>query len=312
MNQDIYVVIEHVRGQVADISYVMLAAARQLARGTGGDVVAVLLGHQAQGLAANLAARRVLYIDHPALADFTSDAYREALAGLIGENKPRAVLLGNTSMGADVASLLSAHLELPLVSSCHSVDAEGRLTSQICGGKIMAESQLADTTTLGNNDPRWLQARRWTKRTAARGHGGASPRAGEPEGYADEVHRARSRGCGHFQRADLGRRRARHSDPRQHGAGRGIGRGAGRRGVRLAPGGGPGLAAHLAPGRANRARRSSPSYTWRSASAARPSTRRALPDSELIVAVNTDPAAPIFDDSQIWNDGRFTRLGAQP
>jgi len=31
MNQDIYVIVEHLRGQVADISYVMLAAARLLA-----------------------------------------------------------------------------------------------------------------------------------------------------------------------------------------------------------------------------------------------------------------------------------------
>ena len=51
MNQDIYVVVEHLRGQVADISYVMLAAARVLADGTGGSVVAVLLGHNAQELA---------------------------------------------------------------------------------------------------------------------------------------------------------------------------------------------------------------------------------------------------------------------
>ena len=55
MNQDIYVVIEHLQGQVADISYVMLAAARVLVQETGGNVVAVLLGHEAQGLAGNLA-----------------------------------------------------------------------------------------------------------------------------------------------------------------------------------------------------------------------------------------------------------------
>ena len=37
MNQDIFVVIEHLRGQVADISYVMLAAARELAQWSGGQ-----------------------------------------------------------------------------------------------------------------------------------------------------------------------------------------------------------------------------------------------------------------------------------
>ena len=56
MNQDIYVVIEHLQGQVAEISYTMLAAAREMAGGTGGQVVGVLLGKDAQKLAENLAA----------------------------------------------------------------------------------------------------------------------------------------------------------------------------------------------------------------------------------------------------------------
>ena len=82
MSQNLFVVIEHFRGQVADISYVMLAAARQLSQAAGGEVVAVLLGHKAQGLADTLAADRVLYMDDAALAEFTSDAYQVALAAL--------------------------------------------------------------------------------------------------------------------------------------------------------------------------------------------------------------------------------------
>jgi electron transfer flavoprotein alpha subunit len=148
MNQDIYVVVEQLRGQVADISYVMLAAARVLAEGSGGSVVAVLLGHNSQELAGDLAADRVLYVDHPALADFTSDAYQKVLAGLIGEDKPRAVLFGHTSIGADVAGVLSARLGLPLVSQCQSFSPDGGYVSQICGGKIMAEGDLPGPTAL--------------------------------------------------------------------------------------------------------------------------------------------------------------------
>jgi electron transfer flavoprotein alpha subunit len=148
VNQDIYVVIEHLKEQVTDISYVMLAAGRVLVQETAGNVVAVLLGHEAQGLANNLAANRVFYLDHPALADFTSDAYLEALAGLINEHQPRAVLLGHTSMGMDVASGLSARLELPLVSQCYRFSPNGKFVSQICGGKIMAEGDLPGPTAL--------------------------------------------------------------------------------------------------------------------------------------------------------------------
>ena len=148
MSQDIYVLIEHLQGQVADISYTMLAAGRELAQGTGGKVVAVLLGNNAKELAKDFAADGVLYLDHTALAEFTSDAYQKVLADLIGKDQPRAVLFGNTSIGADVASVLSMRLGLPLVRSCRSFTKDDKFVSQICGGKIMAEGELPGPTAL--------------------------------------------------------------------------------------------------------------------------------------------------------------------
>lgn len=148
MNQDIFVVIEHLRGQVADISYVMLAAARELAQWSGGRVVAVLMGHNNSGLSSNFASDQVLHLNHPLLAEFTSDAYQIALSDLINEKKPRAVLFGHTSIGTDIAGSLSARLDFPLVSSCRAFAPGGKFICQICGGKIMAEGGLPDTTTL--------------------------------------------------------------------------------------------------------------------------------------------------------------------
>ena len=148
MNQDIFVIIEHLQGKIANISYVMLAAVRELAQSNGGKVIAVLLGHNAQGLAGNLAADQVIYIDHPVLADFTSDAFQKVLAGLIDENKPKAVLFGHTSIGMDLAGVLSVRLGLPLVSSCLRLLGNGKFVSQICGGKIMAEGDLPGPTAI--------------------------------------------------------------------------------------------------------------------------------------------------------------------
>ncbi len=151
MSADIHVVIEHVQGEVAEISYVMLGLARTLARGTGGQVVALLLGHEARDLAADLAADRVLYVDHPELSSFTSEAYRQVLAGLLADRQARAVLFGDTTIGADLAGVLSAQLELPLVSHCLALRAEGDepvFVSRICGGKILAEGSLPAPTAL--------------------------------------------------------------------------------------------------------------------------------------------------------------------
>jgi len=148
VNQDIYVVIEHLQGKVADISYVMLAAAATIAQGTGGQVVGILLGHNAHELANTLSADRVDYLEHPALSEFTSDAYLNALYKIIKEGEPRAVLMGNTSIGADIAGVLSVRLGLPLISSCISFNGEGKFTSQICGGKIMTEGPIPEPTAL--------------------------------------------------------------------------------------------------------------------------------------------------------------------
>jgi electron transfer flavoprotein alpha subunit len=148
MSQDVFVVIEHLRGQISDTSFVMLAGARHLSQCTGGNVTALLLGHNAQGLAGNLAADKVLYMEHAALAEFSSDAYRIALASLIQEHSPRAVILGHSSIGMDVASGLSAKLGIPVINSVCSFTTDGKYVSQICGGKIMAEGDLPSPTAL--------------------------------------------------------------------------------------------------------------------------------------------------------------------
>ena len=148
MSQDIYVVIEHLRNQVSDTSYVMLAGARQLTHSKGGSVIAVLLGHNAKDLAKNLAADKVIYIDHASLSEFTSDAYLVTLEKLIKESSPCVMLFGHTSIGMDIAGGLSTKLGLPLVSSCRSFTDNGKYISQICGGKIMAEGDLIGPTTL--------------------------------------------------------------------------------------------------------------------------------------------------------------------
>jgi len=151
MNKDILVVIEHIRGEVADISYMMIAAARQLAETTEGEVLAVLMGSGVENLAGNLAADKVIYFEDPQLADFTSGTYQQTLEILISEVNPRAVILGHTSIGMEVASLLSAKSDLPIVSSCLRFSGDNgsvKFTSQLYGGKILAEGLIPEPTAL--------------------------------------------------------------------------------------------------------------------------------------------------------------------
>jgi electron transfer flavoprotein alpha subunit len=151
MNQDIYVLIEQFKGKVTDMAFMALAQAKELAAASGGKVVGVLLGSSVAGLAKDLAADKVLVYDDPALADFTWDAYLKVLAGLIQAEQPRLVLLGETTIGADAASGLSARLGLPLVGYCARITAAGgtfKYTSQVCGGKLLAQGDLPEGTVL--------------------------------------------------------------------------------------------------------------------------------------------------------------------
>lgn len=146
MSQNIFVVAEHLKGSLTDSTFEILGAARTLANATGGQVVAVLCGNGVGTLATQMsAADRVLLVEDPSLEHFTPQASTIVLEQLIKEHQPRLTMLLYTSMGMDLAAGLSARLNLPHVAYCKGVQVDGGsivATSQIYGGKIQAESAI--------------------------------------------------------------------------------------------------------------------------------------------------------------------------
>jgi electron transfer flavoprotein alpha subunit len=144
--QDILVLAETHQESVADIALEMLAGARQLATVTGGQVVALLLGQDAARHAPKLAAAdRILAIHDPQLAAFSPGPYLAVLESVIASESPRAVMVGSTSIGLDVAPALGARLNAPVVGGCQRVSAEnGRLkvTASFCAGKMLADVEV--------------------------------------------------------------------------------------------------------------------------------------------------------------------------
>jgi len=148
---EILVFIEHFQGKVSDISYISLAHAHTLATSIGGKVIGVLLGSGIEPAAKDLLADEVLMIDDPSLADFIYDDHVAALAALINEKQPRFMIFGDTSIGSDVAGGLSARLKIPLLSFCKEFIVEGgvpKFVAQICGGKILVEGGFPEGTSL--------------------------------------------------------------------------------------------------------------------------------------------------------------------
>jgi electron transfer flavoprotein alpha subunit len=152
MANNILVVAEHFQGNVTDITFELLGKGRELARALGGNLGVALLGHDVAGLVTALGAADVVYTaDRAELREFTPDAYAAVLGNAIGQASPRVVLLGSTSVGLDLLSLLSARLELPCVDNCvalNTQDGELVATCQIYGGKLFAEVRLPQQTTL--------------------------------------------------------------------------------------------------------------------------------------------------------------------
>ncbi|MBI5053671.1 MAG: electron transfer flavoprotein subunit alpha/FixB family protein [Chloroflexi bacterium] len=143
MSNDVLILAEHLNNKVSDISYEMIGKAKELAPKFGGKAIAILMGSGVKSLAESLGADSVLYVDDPALAQFNPEAYSRALAAVIKDRAPRMVMMGNTSMGMDVGAWLSVSTGLPLIAYVNGLAVEGSslvATSQIYGGKIQAEA----------------------------------------------------------------------------------------------------------------------------------------------------------------------------
>jgi electron transfer flavoprotein alpha subunit len=140
MSDDIFVLVEHHDGTVADPTHELLGKAAELGR-----PIACLFGNGARGLADGLAAEAVLSVEDPMLERFLPEAYAATLAALVDARDPRLVLIANTTVGMDVAGALSARTGRPLVAYCTEIGFEGDatvMTSQVYGGKLSAEVEV--------------------------------------------------------------------------------------------------------------------------------------------------------------------------
>ncbi|MBN2506539.1 MAG: electron transfer flavoprotein subunit alpha/FixB family protein [Verrucomicrobia bacterium] len=148
MANPILVLAEQVRGELADITFEMLGAGRALAIASGAPLYAALLGSEAAPLAAKLgAADKVFTVEHPHLDLAPAGTVAAALKGLVDHTQAGLVLLGCTNVSLGIGSMLAAHSGLPLVNFCRAITFQaGTLTctSQLFGGKILSDVKLAD------------------------------------------------------------------------------------------------------------------------------------------------------------------------
>ncbi|WP_027415441.1 electron transfer flavoprotein subunit alpha/FixB family protein [Aneurinibacillus terranovensis] len=122
MGRKVLVLTETKDGKLRNVSFEALTVARQLAE--GGEVVAALFGSVA---ATNLdeiskyGADKLYIVDEEKVSVYTADAYSQALHQLIEKVEADVILMGHTAMGKDLAPRVAARLGIGLISDCTGV-----------------------------------------------------------------------------------------------------------------------------------------------------------------------------------------------
>ncbi len=117
----VYVFAQQVDGEVSGIAYELLGKAKDLAKDLNTDVTAVLIGYNVKGLVDGLAqygADKVIVVDDKELEVYRTEPYTHALASVINEYKPEIVLVGATAIGRDLGPRVSARVATGLTADC--------------------------------------------------------------------------------------------------------------------------------------------------------------------------------------------------
>jgi electron transfer flavoprotein alpha subunit len=117
----IWVYIEHTDGRIADVSLELTGKARELADQLDHEVVALLCGDGVEALAWDVirhGADRVLYADHPELADYRTLPHARVAITEARRRRPEIFLIGGTPNGRDLAPRVASALRCGLTADC--------------------------------------------------------------------------------------------------------------------------------------------------------------------------------------------------
>ena len=117
----VYVFAQQVDNELSGIAFELLGKAKDLAKDLNTDVTAILIGYQVKNLADELAAYgadKVIVVDDPELKEYRTEPYTHAMASVINEYKPDIVLVGATAIGRDLGPRVSARVATGLTADC--------------------------------------------------------------------------------------------------------------------------------------------------------------------------------------------------
>ena len=137
----VLVVTEHLRGQVRDVTFELIAAGREL----GGPLAVAVIGADPGALNVNRAGVDDVVHVQVEQAEFENDVYQHALEALIAERRPRVILLGFTVNSLGYGPAVATKLGLGFASDVFAVRPDGGsliATRAFYGSKVHAELEF--------------------------------------------------------------------------------------------------------------------------------------------------------------------------
>ena len=142
----VFVFAQQVDNEISNVSFELIGKAKQLAACLDTEVTAVLLGYKVADLASELSymgADNVIVVDDPCFEVYATEPYAAAIYEIIKNKKPEIFLYGATAIGRDLAPRISARVHTGLTADCTKLEIDPdtknlQMTRPAFGGNIMA------------------------------------------------------------------------------------------------------------------------------------------------------------------------------
>nr|WP_308627703.1 electron transfer flavoprotein subunit alpha/FixB family protein [uncultured Eisenbergiella sp.] len=150
----VFVFAQQVDNVVSGIALELIGKGKDLAKDLGTEVTAVLVGYEVKALADELAAfgaDKVIVVDDPELKEYRTEPYAHALASVIEKYKPEIFLVGATAIGRDLGPRVSARIHTGLTADCTQLDIGDFPLNPIPGQEQKHNQLLMTRPAFGGN-----------------------------------------------------------------------------------------------------------------------------------------------------------------
>ncbi|MDE7434303.1 MAG: electron transfer flavoprotein subunit alpha/FixB family protein [Lachnospiraceae bacterium] len=150
----VFVFAQQVDNVLNGVAFELLGKGKELAKDLGTEVSAVLIGSDVKGLADELAvygADKVIVVDDPELKNYRTEPYAHALASVINEFKPEIMLVGATAIGRDLGPTVSARVATGLTADCTVLEIGDFPLNPVAGQEQKHNQLLMTRPAFGGN-----------------------------------------------------------------------------------------------------------------------------------------------------------------